>query len=161
MVGATGADAGAVLPELVERGAHVRALVRDERRAEDALARGAAETALGDLNDPASLRAALALTGDRLSYGTFELCAPGMVDRVEMAAIASEEPGRPVHAEVTPLEEWAARMPEGPERDGLVRMMRHYDTHGFPGGNSLVLSAVLGREPRTLRGCFRELAQAS
>ncbi|MEU0965171.1 hypothetical protein ABZ357_06905 [Streptomyces sp. NPDC005917] len=105
--------------------------------------------------------AALAMAGDRLSYGTFELCAPGMVDRVEMAAIASEELGWPVRAEVIPLEEWAARMPEGPERDGLVRMMRHYDTHGFPGGNSLVLRAVLRHEPRTLRGYFRELAQSA
>lgn len=34
--------------------------------------------------------AALALTGDALGYGTFELCAPGMVDRVELAALMSE-----------------------------------------------------------------------
>ena len=52
-------------------------------------------------------------------------------------------------------------MPEGPLRDGLVRMMTHYDEHGFPGGNALVLGAVLGREPRTLEGYFRELADKS
>jgi hypothetical protein len=28
--------------------------------------------------------------------------------------------------------------------------MRHYDEHGFAGGNGLSLAAVLGREPRPL-----------
>ncbi|NGO14617.1 NAD(P)H-binding protein [Streptomyces sp. HC44] len=60
MVGATGATAGAVLPELVARGVDVRALVRDERRAEAARRRGAAGTVIADLTDPASLRAAAA-----------------------------------------------------------------------------------------------------
>ena len=36
----------------------------------------------------------LALTGDKLDYGTFELCAAGMVDRTELAAIMSEALGR-------------------------------------------------------------------
>jgi uncharacterized protein YbjT (DUF2867 family) len=40
MVGATGSRAGAVLPELVKRGAAVRALVRDEERATVARRRG-------------------------------------------------------------------------------------------------------------------------
>lgn len=40
-------------------------------------------------------------------------------------------------------------------------MMAHYDEHGFPGGNALVLRAILGREPRTLQGHFRELAESS
>jgi uncharacterized protein YbjT (DUF2867 family) len=30
---------------------------------------------------------ALALTSDKLNYGTFELCAPGMVNRIEIAAM--------------------------------------------------------------------------
>lgn len=267
MVGANGANSGAVLPELVARGAHVRALVRDEERAETARMRGAAETVLADLAAPASLpaamdgvdavfhinpafapreadmgvamveaargagvrkfvfsgvihptvsamvnhtakqpveealyasgmdftvlqpamflqnlralwgevlstgrlalpysvhakvcwvdyrdvaeAAALALTGTELSYGTFELSAPGMVDREQIAAVMSEELGRPVVAAESPLE----GLPEG-----IVRMMRHYDAHGFPGGNALVLRTILGREPRTLRGYVRELA---
>jgi hypothetical protein len=37
-------------------------------------------------------------------------------------------------------------------------MMIHYDRHGLPGGNPLVLRAILGREPRTLTDYFRELA---
>jgi len=40
MVGATGSRAGAVLPELVKRGAAVRAWVRDEERAAVARRRG-------------------------------------------------------------------------------------------------------------------------
>lgn len=49
-------------------------------------------------------------------------------------------------------------MPAGTLRDGFARMMAHYDEHGFPGGNALVLRAILGREPRTLEQYFRALA---
>jgi nucleoside-diphosphate-sugar epimerase len=45
-----------------------------------------------DYRDVAEV-AALAMTGDELSCGVFELCAPGMVDRVQMAAMISEETG--------------------------------------------------------------------
>lgn len=276
MVGATGANAGLVLPELKQRAVTVRALVRDEQRAAAARSNGAAETAIGDLTDPASLAdavggvdgvfhigpafapreaemgvamvnvakaagvrkfvfsgvihpsisamtnhaaklpveealynsgldftvlqpamfmqnlatswpqiveqarfalpysvtakvcwvdyrdvaeaAAIAFTSDRLSYGTFELCAPGLVDRVEMAAMLSEVLGRRVTAEQVSLEEFASRVPQGPVRDGLTRMLAHYDGYGFAGGNALVLRAILGREPRTLVDYFRELA---
>jgi uncharacterized protein YbjT (DUF2867 family) len=276
MVGATGANAGLVLPELIKRGAVVRALVRDEHRGAAARANGADEAVVGDLTDPPSLAAALdgidgvfhigpafaqreaemgvamvnaaetagvrkfvfsgvihpsisamtnhaakqpveealygsdldftvlqpamfmqnlaalwpdirdrgrfalpysetakvcwvdyrdvaevaamALTSDRLSRGTFELCAPGLVDRVQMAAMVSDVIARPVSAAVTPLPEFASALPEGPQRDGLTRMMAHYDEHGFMGGNGLVLRAILGREPRSLLDYFRELA---
>lgn len=107
--------------------------------------------------------AALALTEDRLDYGTFELCSPGMFDRVELAALMGEALGRTIEAgEVSP-EEWerTARIPRGPLREGLARMNAHYDRHGFPGGNAVVLRAVLGREPRTLRQFIYELAGAS
>lgn len=278
MVGATGANAGLVLPELDKRGVAVRALVRDDNRAAQARANGAAETAIGDLTDPPSLAdavsevdgvfhigpafapneaemgvamvqaaktagvrkfvfsgvihpsisemanhaaklrveealydsdldftvlqpamfmqnlaaswaqiveqgrfampystaakvcwvdyrdvaeaAAIALTSDRLSYGTFELCAPGLVDRNQMAAMISGVLGRTVEAGETPLQEFASTLPEGPVRDGMTRMMAHYDRHGFPGGNGLVLHAILGREPRSLLDYFRELATA-
>jgi hypothetical protein len=40
----------------------------------------------------------------------------------------------------------------------MRRMMAHYDRHGLPGGNPLVLRAILGREPRSLKDYFRELA---
>lgn len=276
MVGATGGNVGLVLPALVKRGVAVRALVRDEQRAEAARRLGATDAVIADLVDPGSLRvavsgmdgvfhvnpgfapreaemgvamvdaakaagvrkfvfsgvihpsisamvnhagkqpveealygsgmdftvlqpamfmqnldtlwpevlergrlslpysvsakvcwvdsrdvaevAALAMTGDELGYGTFELCAPGMVDRVQMAAMISEELGRRINAEQTPRQQWASQLPAGPVREGLTRMMAHYDQHGFPGGNALVLRAILGREPRSLKQYFHELA---
>ncbi len=280
MVGATGKFAGLVVPELTKRGAIVRALVRDGSKAEQAQHQGAAETAIGDLNDAASLRraaegvdavfhinpafapdeaemgvamveaakatgvhkfifsgvihpsiakmrnhsakqpveealyesgmdftvlqptmfmqnvegswktiveksrfalpyskekkasyvdyrdvaeaAALAATGDKLSYGTFELSAPGMYNRVEVAALMSEALRRTIEAGELSFDEWSAatQLPAGPVRDGLQRMYADYDQYGFPGGNALVLRAILGREPRTLQQYFQELPKS-
>ena len=58
MVGATGTFAHLVLPALKSRGVTVRALVRDESKAAEAEEQGADETAVGDLRDADSLRAA-------------------------------------------------------------------------------------------------------
>jgi len=279
-IGAAGKYAGLVVPELTKRGVTIRALVRDESAAATARERGADETTIGDLRDPASLRAAaesvdgvfhlnpafapdesgmgvamveaakaagvrkfvfssvfhpslsmvnhsakraveealyesgmeftvlqpamfmqnfdgawssvqkrgqitmpysklakmcyvdyrdvaeaaaLALTGDTLGYGTFELCAPGMFNRMELAALMSEAIGRTIEAGEISAEEWAqsAHIPNGPLREGLARMNADYDKYGFPGGNALVLQAVLGREPRTLRQYIYELARNS
>ena len=55
MVGATGKYAGYVLPELRNRGIKVRALVRSRDSELAARARGADETAFGDLQDPRGL----------------------------------------------------------------------------------------------------------
>src|SRR5579863_7271187 len=60
VVGAAGKFAGLVVPALAERGARVRGLVRKPEQAERVRAAGAAEIAVGDLNDPASLEAAFA-----------------------------------------------------------------------------------------------------
>jgi uncharacterized protein YbjT (DUF2867 family) len=110
-----------------------------------------------DYRDVAEV-AAMALTGDELSYGTFELCAPGMQDSYEVAAILSEVLGRPITAVQIPLDQYSSQLPEGAFRDGMTRMMAHYDRHGLPGGNPLVLREILGREPRSLAEYFRELA---
>jgi len=110
-----------------------------------------------DYRDVAEV-AAIAMTGDELSYGTFELCAPGMQDSYQTAAILSEVLRRPITAVHVPLDEFAAQLPEGPFRDGMRRMMTHYDRHGLPGGNPLVLRTILGHEPRSLTDYFRELA---
>ena len=279
-IGAAGEYARLVVPELKKRGVTVRALVRDESEAATARERGADETATGDLQNPASLRAAaegvegvfhlnpafapdeaemgkamvesaraagvrkfvfssvyhpslsmvnhaakrpveealydsgmvftvlqpamfmqnlkggwravvqqgkitmpyskkvkmcyvdyrdvaeaaaLAMTGDKLDYGTFELSAPGRFNRVELAALMSEAAGRTIEVGEISAEEWArtADIPPGPFREGLARMNAHYDKHGFPGGNALVLRTVLGREPRTLRQFIYELAGTS
>ena len=216
MVGATGKYANHVVPELKQRGATIRALVRDKNKVDAARQQGVNEAAVGDLNDSDSLRAAasgvdgvfhinpafapneaelgvamveaakasgvhkfvfsgaihpsiskmsnhaakrpveealyesgmeftvlqptmfmqtldngwstvlkqgrfslpyskqakasyvddrdvaevvaLALTEDKLGYGTFELCAPGMVNRVELVAMMSEAIGHPIEA---------------------------------------------------------------
>jgi uncharacterized protein YbjT (DUF2867 family) len=58
-VGATGQFASLVVPELRSRGISVRALIRDPGQKDIAFAHGADETALGDLENPASLRHAV------------------------------------------------------------------------------------------------------
>ncbi len=102
----------------------------------------------------------LAFSSNRLDYGTFELCAPGMVDRIELAELMSEALGFRVRAGEVQFDEWANanHLPPGPVRDGMRQMFADYDRHGFPGGNALVLRAILSREPRTLREFIHDLA---
>ena len=64
-VGATGPNAGPVVPELVKRGVEIRALVRAGGKADAARQRGAAEIAIGDLRDPGSLPAVEGVEGKR------------------------------------------------------------------------------------------------
>ena len=113
-----------------------------------------------DYRDVAEV-AAIALTEDRLLWGTFELAAEGDLDRRGVAAIMGEVLGREVEAQVVPFEAWAdkAGLPhEGPVRPGLKAMYAWYDAHGFL-GNPLTLRAILGREPRPLKAYFEELAR--
>lgn len=120
----------------------------------------AARVCFVDYRDVAEA-AAMAFTEEKLAYGTFELCAPGMVNRVEIAGMMSETLGRTIRAAEIPFDDWAqaAHLPAGPVRDGLKFMDTDYDRYGFPGGNALVLRAILGREPRTLRQYIQELAR--
>jgi uncharacterized protein YbjT (DUF2867 family) len=57
--GADGKTAGLVIPELAKRGAHIRGLLRKPNNTDAVRQSGAAEIAIGDLNDTASLEAAL------------------------------------------------------------------------------------------------------
>ena len=280
MVGATGTYAHLVLPALKSRGVMVRALVRDESKSAEAEEQGADETAVGDLRDADSLRAAaegvdgvfhlgpvfqpdeaemgvrlveaageagvgkfvfsgvihpsidkmanhrnkrpveealyesgmtfvvlqpamfmqtlaqswpavkktgtfalpygkdarcayvdyrdvadaaaIGMTSDRLDYGTFELCAGGMLSRVELAALMGNALGRPVEAAEPGFDEWAERAgltDDGPRREGMKKMFADYDAYGFHGGNPLMLRTILGREPRTVRAYLQELAR--
>ncbi len=59
VVGAAGRFAGLVVPALASRGVSVRGLVHNEQQGRQAERNGAAEFALGDLRDRASLEAAL------------------------------------------------------------------------------------------------------
>ena len=88
--------------------------------------------------------AAIALTEDRLLYGTFELCAEGWLNRHDVAALASEVLGRRVCVERTDPDTLGDAA--GPMRP----MFAHYDHTGLR-VNALTLRAILGREPRTLR----------
>ncbi len=104
--------------------------------------------------------AAIALTSDKLDYGTFELCAPGMVDRIELTQLMSDALGRTITPHEISFDEWVKRahIPEGPYRDGMQRMFADYGQYGFPGGNALVLRAILGRDPRSLKAFLVEQA---
>ncbi|KNX35854.1 SDR family oxidoreductase [Luteipulveratus halotolerans] len=278
MTGATGRNAGHVLPELLARGATVRALTRNRDRAALAREAGAQESSIGDLRDPASLRramhgvdavfhlnpafapdeaglgvnmvraarasgvtkfvfsgayhpslsltnhsakraveealyasgltftvlqpamfmqnlaglrdaassgviafpyattapltyvdlrdvaevVAIAATESSLDNGTFELAASPMTDTNTIAGLLATQLGTPVRAERVDPDTWLARaaVPQGPLLEGLGRMNVHYDTHGFRGGNDLVLRTILSRPPRSLGEYIRELTRA-
>ena len=59
VVGAAGRFAGLVVPALASRGVKVRGLARNEKQGEQARGNGAAEIAIGDLRNRASIDAAL------------------------------------------------------------------------------------------------------
>ena len=99
--------------------------------------------------------AAIALTEDRLLYGTFELCAEGWLNRHEVAAVMGEILGRPIKVEQ--VDPKAAAAGAGPGAAALEKMFEWYNQRGLC-GNALTLRAVLGREPRTLRAFLEELA---
>ena len=103
-----------------------------------------------DYRDVADV-AALAFVESRLSRGTFELAAGGMIDRVEIAEMMSRAAGRELQAADTD------DVPPGPE--GLGAMFADYDRHGFHGGNSLVLQAILQRQPRSVADFISGLAR--
>lgn len=110
-----------------------------------------------DFRDVAEV-AADAFAGDRLVGGTFELAAGGTHTREQIAAVMSRYAGRPVKAvDISPAAA-VASLPPGPQHAGLLAMFTDYDTYGFPGGNDVVLRALLGRPPRTLEQFIAELA---
>lgn len=112
-----------------------------------------------DYRDVAEV-AAIALTEDRLLFGTFELCAEGNLDREDVAALMGEVLRKKIGAAMLSPEETAESPGDtGDEnRDSPIqRMFAWYGDHGLL-GNPLILHAILGREPRTLRAYIKELA---
>lgn len=103
-----------------------------------------------DYRDVAEV-AAIALTEDWLLHGTFELCAPGTLNRREVAALIGEVLGHEIKVERSDPDAFGDAPP------AMRAMFRHYDHHGLL-GNPLTLGAILGREPLTLRAYFEELA---
>ena len=120
------------------------------------------KTSYVDYRDVASL-AAEAFVTEKYDNGTFELCAPGMFNRAEIAAQMSEALDLHIEAGEVSFDVWAdmARIPEGYVRSGLKRMYADYNQYGFRGGNAMVLKCMLGREPRSLKEFFREMAVSS
>lgn len=114
-----------------------------------------------DYRDVAEV-AAIALTEDRLTFGTFELCAEGMLNRKEVASLIGEVLGRPIDAEKVQLNASANVPDDSPQALQLAAMkpmFKWYDQHSLL-GSALTLRAILGREPRTLRSYFEELASS-
>ena len=103
-----------------------------------------------DYRDVAEV-AAIALTEDRLLYGTYELCAEGWLDRHDVAALIGVVLGRVITARRVDPDTL------GDDAKPLRPMFEHYDHFGLR-GNALTLRAILGREPRTLKAYFKELA---
>jgi uncharacterized protein YbjT (DUF2867 family) len=110
-----------------------------------------------DYRDVAEV-AAIALTEDRLLSGTFELCSEGHLDRKEVAAIIGKVLGRDIRADR--IDPQKAASGAGEQAVGLKKMFDWYDARGLQ-GCALTLRAILGREPRTLRTFFEELAAGS
>ena len=103
--------------------------------------------------------AAIALTEDRLLYGTFELCSEVPRNRIEVAQVISEVLGREVKAEkLEPKSD--GNQAEDPQQAAMKPMLQWYNHHGLM-GNALTLQAVLGRPPRTMKSYFEELASTS
>ncbi|MEO8907689.1 MAG: NmrA family NAD(P)-binding protein [Microbacteriaceae bacterium] len=108
-----------------------------------------------DYRDVAEV-AALAFGDERLSYGTFELAAGGMLDRARLAELFTAASGIPIAAENVPAGAVFSGLPTG-----LRTMFAEYDRSGFHGGNPLVLRSILERSPRTIEDYVAELVRSS
>lgn len=99
--------------------------------------------------------AARVLTEPQFRGAIFELCGPDRLTTAETAAVLAEEWGRPIRAEKRSLDDWAAwaagRGWSPWAIQAYAKMCRHYDAHGYAGGNPLALTAILGRPPRSYR----------
>jgi hypothetical protein len=72
----------------------------------------------------------------------------------------SEVLGRHIEAGEAKFDDWAADLPmDGRQKERLGKVYASYADYGS-GGNSLALSAIQRREPRSLRGYIEELASA-
>lgn len=122
-----------------------------------------AKMAYVDYRDVAQV-AAIAFHEDRLVRGTFELAAPGQHSLHEIAAMVGEAFGHPIRAEQAPLHDYAparSLLSNPYSADGFQQLRRYYDEYGFHGGNSLVLSTILGRPPSDFVNCATALREAA
>jgi uncharacterized protein YbjT (DUF2867 family) len=111
-----------------------------------------------DLRDVAEV-VSIAFADDRLTYGTFELCA-GLLNRIEIATTMSQILGRNIEAGEPSFFEWetASKVNFTSERREAMKKIFAYYSHSPMGGNSLVLKAILEREPIGIRDYIESLA---
>ena len=113
----------------------------------------AVETRLSlvDLEDVAKA-AAIVLTEPGHAGATYELVGEGAMTQIEVAEVLSRQLGRPVHAEVVPLNVWEQRARAAGSGDyqveTLIKMFRYYERYEF-WGNPRVLGWLLRRPPTT------------
>jgi nucleoside-diphosphate-sugar epimerase len=104
---------------------------------------------LVDLRDVAQA-AATVLTEPGHKYATYELVGMVGSTQSELAAILSQELGRPVQANFVPLETWQSQASEAglgaQQIETLTKMFRYYQNFDFL-GNTQVLSWLLKRSP--------------
>jgi uncharacterized protein YbjT (DUF2867 family) len=123
----------------------------------------AVDTRLGmvDLEDVAQA-AAIVLTEPGHEGATYELAGAEALTQIEVAAILSQQLGRPVRAEAVPLGTWEKRAKESGLGEyqirTLLKMFRYYERFGF-WGSPRVLTWLLGRPPTTFAGFAARVAQ--
>jgi len=109
--------------------------------------------------------AAKILTESGYTGAIFELCGPDRLTNAEVAAILSEVSGKTIRAEKQSLEDWKAwatgRSWKPWSMEAYMKMCRHYDAHGYAGGNPLVLQAILGRPPGNYRDFAKKFVAAN
>ena len=108
--------------------------------------------------------AAIVLTEEGYKGAIFEVCGPDSLTQAEMAAILSDFLGKAIQAVQRDLGEWEIWARERNWSswgiDTYLKMANHYDTHGYPGGNPLVLRTILGRDPGNYRDFARRFIAA-
>ncbi len=116
---------------------------------------------LVDLEDVAQA-AAIALTEPGQIGATIELVGTPAMSQIEIVETLSGQLGRPVTAEVVPLDAWertarASGMGDHQVR-ALTRMFYYYEKYGLM-GNSNALHCLLRREPMSFAGFVRRIIQ--
>jgi uncharacterized protein YbjT (DUF2867 family) len=105
---------------------------------------------------------AIVLTDRSLRNAVFELAGPDALSYNQMAELIGNEVGQTVT--VYPLSNEERRGVAASQgfssyaTEAFLKMAEHYDEHGFCGGNSLVLSSILGRQPHGFRDVVKRFA---
>ena len=109
------------------------------------------------LVDTADLGEAVAtiFTSDRLKNATFELAGPDVLTYNEMVSMISGELDQSITVKpLTDEERKGIADQQGFSnyaKQAFLKMAHHYDENGFKGGSSVVLEAILNRQPNGYR----------